>query len=45
MPAPRRRPVAASFGAHQSIAGGYARAVERAVETGCECLQIGRAHV
>ena len=28
------------FGAHQSIAGGYARAVERAVETGCECLQV-----
>jgi deoxyribonuclease-4 len=27
-------------GAHQSIAGGFARAVERAVETGCECLQI-----
>ena len=27
-------------GAHQSIAGGFAKAVERAVETGCECLQI-----
>jgi len=27
-------------GAHQSIAGGFHRAVERAVETGCECLQI-----
>lgn len=40
MPAPRRRSVAAPFGAHQSIAGGYARAVERAVETGCECLQV-----
>ena len=40
MPTPRRRPLAAPFGAHQSIAGGYARAVERAVETGCECLQV-----
>jgi deoxyribonuclease-4 len=40
MPAPRRRPVSAPFGAHQSIAGGYARAVERAIETGCECLQV-----
>jgi deoxyribonuclease-4 len=28
------------LGAHQSIAGGLVRAVERAVETGCECLQI-----
>jgi deoxyribonuclease-4 len=28
------------FGAHQSIAGGFAKAVERAVETGCECLQV-----
>ncbi len=28
------------MGAHQSIAGGFHRAVERAVETGCECLQI-----
>ncbi|MFZ4731000.1 MAG: deoxyribonuclease IV [Pirellulales bacterium] len=28
------------FGAHQSIAGGPAQAVERAVETGCECLQV-----
>ena len=27
-------------GAHQSIAGGFSKAVERAVETGCECLQI-----
>ncbi len=27
-------------GAHQSIAGGFVKAVERAVETGCECLQI-----
>jgi deoxyribonuclease-4 len=35
-PSPGARP----FGAHQSIAGGYAQAVARAVETGCECLQI-----
>jgi len=35
---PRRRP--APFGAHQSIAGGFSRAVDRAVETGCEALQI-----
>lgn len=28
------------LGAHQSIAGGLTKAVERAVETGCECLQI-----
>jgi deoxyribonuclease-4 len=28
------------FGAHQSIAGGYAKAVERAIETGCDCLQV-----
>ena len=28
------------LGAHQSIAGGFCRAVERAVDTGCECLQI-----
>ena len=27
-------------GAHQSIAGGFSRAVDRAVETGCQCLQI-----
>jgi deoxyribonuclease-4 len=32
--------VSAPFGAHQSIAGGFSRAVERAVETGCECLQV-----
>jgi deoxyribonuclease-4 len=40
-PAPRgsrRRPT--PLGAHQSIAGGLTRAVDRAVETGCECLQI-----
>jgi deoxyribonuclease-4 len=37
----RRRPLRpAPFGAHQSIAGGYAKAVERAIETGCEALQI-----
>ena len=28
------------IGAHQSIAGGLTKAVERAVETGCRCLQI-----
>ena len=28
------------LGAHQSIAGGFCRAVERAVDTGCECLQV-----
>ena len=28
------------LGAHQSIAGGFQRAVERATETGCTCLQI-----
>jgi deoxyribonuclease-4 len=32
----RPRPI----GAHQSIAGGLPRAVERAVATGCGCLQI-----
>ncbi len=37
---PRRRGPARPLGAHQSIAGGLHRAVERAVETGCECLQI-----
>ena len=36
MPARRPRPL----GAHHSIAGGYHRAVERAVETGCTCLQV-----
>jgi deoxyribonuclease-4 len=34
---PRRT---APLGAHQSIAGGFTRAVERALETGCETLQI-----
>jgi deoxyribonuclease-4 len=33
----RTRPL---LGAHQSIAGGFSKAVDRAVETGCECLQI-----
>jgi len=28
------------LGAHQSIAGGFTKAVERAVETGCQCLQV-----
>jgi deoxyribonuclease-4 len=36
----RRRPPPSPFGAHQSIAGGFAKAVERAVDTGCECLQV-----
>ena len=38
---PRRSAVSIPpLGAHHSIAGGFHRAVERAVETGCECLQI-----
>jgi deoxyribonuclease-4 len=32
----KRRPL----GAHQSIAGGFTKAVDRAIETGCECLQV-----
>lgn len=40
MPATRRRRSRSPFGAHQSIAGGFTKAVERAVETGCECLQV-----
>ncbi|MFM8984946.1 MAG: deoxyribonuclease IV [Planctomycetia bacterium] len=40
MPRPDRRPTQTPLGAHQSIAGGFHKAVERAVETGCECLQI-----
>src|SRR6476661_3367558 len=28
------------LGAHQSIAGGYFRAVELAAECGCECVQL-----
>ena len=46
-PRPRRRAAggagprrARPLGAHQSIAGGFTAAVERAIETGCECLQI-----
>jgi deoxyribonuclease-4 len=30
----------AILGAHQSAAGGYYRAVERAHETGCDCVQL-----
>jgi len=40
MPSRRRPRSRLVLGAHQSIAGGFHRAVERAVETGCECLQI-----
>ena len=40
MAAARRTAHHPSLGAHHSIAGGFHRAVERAVETGCECLQI-----
>lgn len=40
MPPTSRRRSKRPFGAHQSIAGGFTRAVERAVETGCECLQV-----
>jgi deoxyribonuclease-4 len=36
----RSRPPHPVLGAHHSIAGGFARAVARAVETGCDCLQI-----
>ena len=38
--APRRGRSGRAVGAHQSIAGGLSRAVERAVETGCQCLQV-----
>jgi len=34
------RPPHRPLGAHQSIAGGFCRAVERAIDTGCECLQV-----
>lgn len=37
---PRRPADHPLLGAHQSIAGGFERAVERAVATGCRCLQI-----
>ncbi len=40
MAARRRSRQPAPFGAHQSIAGGYHKAVERAVETGCQTLQV-----
>ena len=36
---PRGNPVR-PFGAHQSISGGLPKAVERATETGCDCMQI-----
>ena len=43
-PSPRRSPrqgvAQRVIGAHQSIAGGLSRAVDRAEETGCHCLQI-----
>ncbi len=44
-PRSRRTPAAKArlhpvVGAHQSIAGGFTKAVERAVETGCDCLQV-----
>jgi deoxyribonuclease IV len=38
--APRTRADRRPLGAHQSIAGGFTKAVDRAIETGCECLQI-----
>ncbi len=40
MPKRRTLPPSPVLGAHHSIAGGFHRAVERALETGCECLQI-----
>ena len=40
MPTARSPRSARPFGAHHSIAGGFHKAVERAVETGCDCLQI-----
>jgi deoxyribonuclease-4 len=40
MPATRRLRLPGPFGAHQSIAGGFTKAVDHAVETGCECLQV-----
>jgi deoxyribonuclease-4 len=39
-PTPGRRVAGRIVGAHQSIAGGFVRAVERAVETGCDALQV-----
>lgn len=38
--APLRAASGRVVGAHQSIAGGFSRAVDRAVETGCHCLQV-----
>jgi deoxyribonuclease-4 len=40
MPSARKPRPALLLGAHQSIAGGFPKAVERAVETGCKCLQV-----
>jgi deoxyribonuclease-4 len=40
MPPARKPRPALLLGAHQSIAGGFPKAVERAVETGCKCLQV-----
>jgi deoxyribonuclease-4 len=40
LPRKPTRPPGRVVGAHQSIAGGLSRAVDRAVETGCQCLQI-----
>jgi deoxyribonuclease-4 len=37
---PRARAASRPLGAHHSIAGGFTRAVDRAVETGCTALQI-----
>jgi deoxyribonuclease-4 len=36
----RARATRRPLGAHQSIAGGFTKAVDRALETGCECLQV-----
>ncbi len=40
MPRPQASAAVPPLGAHHSISGGFHRSVERAVETGCECLQI-----
>jgi len=37
---PGEPPKQTLLGAHQSIAGGLSKAVDRATETGCQCLQI-----
>ena len=39
-PRPPRAGSVRLFGAHHSIAGGLPKAVDRAVETGCNCLQV-----